>query len=394
MMQSELFEEKTNINEVMKCFQSMDITALISILNDDGTYHGLSKVEFLRKLEIVFRFFQLRGTKKLMYEKGICTSNHCSQLHSKGDIGFMFFAKKSLFKFSMVFKLNGFEVMDISTCKSCMLLENNIEEESNYQTLYFPVDDVDELLFIDRNYEKLEGVFYESNQHAVKIEDDNELQSSLDWLNTYVHLRKAIADEMKPQFKFETIYLRNVSSIYRKIKAINKRKSLPIKLGLPSNKDIEQGNPNAHFHRNNLIEKATIKIPRINNEVEVIISLLINKDFEKLAEALHANRYNDFSKHDFIDKLKTAFEKFHKNSKLSNHLGYCTSCLKGFEGFSIIDIKGNHINLAFEVKDNKVVDISDCSGLTLKEKNILRKERIRLDAINFDFLFKPKNQLP
>lgn len=86
--------------------------------------------------------------------------------------------------------------------------------------------------------------------------------------------------------------------------------------------------------------------------------------------------YIDVSKELFLAKLSSKFEKFKTQgitqfTKVSK--GTCQKCHKGCSGFTFSTKNNDYLDLIIEEKDNKIIDITQCSAFENKEE--IRKEK-------------------
>lgn len=102
---------------------------------------------------------------------------------------------------------------------------------------------------------------------------------------------------------------------------------------------------------------------------EAILHFFSKMDLEMLETFLDMATYQDLPKDTFIRKLAIAFGKFHNagDVELVRHTGVCKgSCEnKGSKGYAFIGNQSDmQMNIVILVKDDRVVDLFDCFGLS------------------------------
>lgn len=84
--------------------------------------------------------------------------------------------------------------------------------------------------------------------------------------------------------------------------------------------------------------------------------------------------YQDFSKVEFINRLKTVFKKFkkHGDTYLIPILGKCNGCYKNHSGFILAGNKSsNFITLIIYEQDGVIKDVKECANF--KQETVLCK---------------------
>lgn len=90
--------------------EKMDIEMIDAFLDDDKTYHNLSKSLFLSKLQIGFEKFKSFGDTQLISDKGNCES--CD----KTKTGFVFIGNNSKNYMSLLFTTADDRIIDLYEC--------------------------------------------------------------------------------------------------------------------------------------------------------------------------------------------------------------------------------------------------------------------------------------
>lgn len=112
-----------------------------------------------------------------------------------------------------------------------------------------------------------------------------------------------------------------------------------------------------------------------------VIAAISFMDINVLDFLLEEPTYMDLKKKDFLTKLQTAFNHFKKegDKRLHPHKGKCQLCQVGKIGFSFIGEESkDYIELVFDVKDNKLVDIYECNSFE-PAYTLDRRNRFKLD---------------
>ncbi len=97
--------------------------------------------------------------------------------------------------------------------------------------------------------------------------------------------------------------------------------------------------------------------------------------------------YQNFEKPVFISKLQNAFDILKSNGDTELFIihGSCNSCNKCDTGLSFVgNNSGNYIDLIIQIKDDKIVDLFECTSFLNTDNNLKKNKRIDIDKFNFD----------
>jgi hypothetical protein len=146
------------------------------------------------------------------------------------------------------------------------------------------------------------------------------------------------------------------------------------------------------YFTNNKKYIITAKEPRqLKTQSDAILYFLQNLDIDMVNSILEDNRtYQDFPKKKFIDQLNDAMDEFLKSGDtfLNKHSGFCNSEVCNFNctGFSFIGNKSsNYIDLIFEIKDDIVNDIYECTKFKCDENNLKKNIKVEIDKSDMPF---------
>ena len=100
---------------------------------------------------------------------------------------------------------------------------------------------------------------------------------------------------------------------------------------------------------------------------QAIVDFFSKMDIEMLDTFLDKEQYQDMPKRKFLTLLSNAFEIMKKSgdTQLETYSGACNGCAenKGCTGFSFVGNKtGNYLNMVVKSKNDRVVDIFECSS--------------------------------
>ena len=136
----------------------------------------------------------------------------------------------------------------------------------------------------------------------------------------------------------------------------------------------------------------TAEEPRqLKSQADSILYFLQKLDIDMVNSILEDNRtYQDFPKKKFINKLDGAMDEFLKSGDtfLNKHSGFCNSEVCNFNctGFSFIGNKSsNYIDLIFEIKDDVVNDIYECTKFKCQEVGTRRNIKIKINKTDMPF---------
>ncbi|HOU47080.1 MAG TPA: hypothetical protein PLL99_04705 [Chitinophagales bacterium] len=104
---------RTQVEAIIHYIEKMDIEMIELILEDDKTYEGLHKEEYIEKLKAYFERYKLKGETKLVAIPGFCDSKGCDNA-CRG--GYSFVGRKSIYSIDLVFEVSNGEVLDICRC--------------------------------------------------------------------------------------------------------------------------------------------------------------------------------------------------------------------------------------------------------------------------------------
>jgi hypothetical protein len=136
----------------------------------------------------------------------------------------------------------------------------------------------------------------------------------------------------------------------------------------------------------------TAEEPRqLKTQADAILYFLQNLDIDMVNSILEDNRtYQDFPKKKFINKLDDAMDDFLNSGDtfLHKHSGFCNSeeCNFMCRGYSFIgNNSSNYIDLIFEIKDNVIQDIYECTKFKCDEDDLKKNIKIEIDKSDLPF---------
>ena len=119
---------------------------------------------------------------------------------------------------------------------------------------------------------------------------------------------------------------------------------------------------------------------------EVLVAAITRIDFEMFREFIvYIEKYKDLDKHYLIKDLERVFDKFRKfgDTELKSNLGLCGKCHKDCYGHLFFGNNSkNYINILFEIKENKIVELTECSEFKLLSEVYDLNKRVYLHAYN------------
>lgn len=122
---------------------------------------------------------------------------------------------------------------------------------------------------------------------------------------------------------------------------------------------------------------------KISNQAQAIQHFIEKMDIEMVDAFLDNDKtYQDLEKYLFISKLHKAFETFagHGDTHLFAVEGNCNTCNKTRTGYTFIgNSSNNYMSIIFNIADNKINDLYECSNFNNKQTNLNLKERIYID---------------
>lgn len=126
----------------------------------------------------------------------------------------------------------------------------------------------------------------------------------------------------------------------------------------------------------------------LENQTDAFIHFFKQMDIEMIDVLLDKDiTYQNFEKPVFISKLQSAFDKFKDkgDTELFTIHGSCNSCNKCDTGLSFVgNNSGNYIDLIMQIKDNKIVDLFECTDFLNTDSSFKKKERIDIDKFEFN----------
>lgn len=124
---------------------------------------------------------------------------------------------------------------------------------------------------------------------------------------------------------------------------------------------------------------------KISNQAQAIQHFFTKMDIEMVDEFLDNDKtYQNFEKQLFISKLQEAFAKFveHGDTHLFAVEGSCNSCDKTKTGYIFIgNNSNNYMSIIFDIANNKINDLYECSSFKNKQSNLNLKARIYIDSV-------------
>lgn len=118
---------KTKLELIIENFESMNLSMLDVLLDDDKTYQDARKEVFLEKIEKIFSKLKSNGDTRLDSYKGFCNSDECS---NKGCKGYAFVGNKSKSHIDLIFDETANDVNDIYDCVGFETIDKSIEKKN------------------------------------------------------------------------------------------------------------------------------------------------------------------------------------------------------------------------------------------------------------------------
>jgi hypothetical protein len=131
----------------------------------------------------------------------------------------------------------------------------------------------------------------------------------------------------------------------------------------------------------------------IHTHLGCILYHLQRMDEEMVSDLLNdAFTYQEMKKEEFIHKLSLAFHQFKEkgNTYLDRSEGFCNAQICNYKKSGFLfkgDTTEHYMALIFEVKDEQVVDIYECSNFKCKEVVLKKQFQIYVDEKEEDLPF-------
>ena len=110
------------IHKTVAAFSEMNIEQLVELLDEEIEYEDLGKWRFLSLIKKQFEEFKKQGNAYLLQDPSQCMG--CSF----GTFGFVFKGNRSKRKWSLVFKVEDGQLVDIYECN--MMLGHHVEDKT------------------------------------------------------------------------------------------------------------------------------------------------------------------------------------------------------------------------------------------------------------------------
>lgn len=120
----------------------------------------------------------------------------------------------------------------------------------------------------------------------------------------------------------------------------------------------------------------------LNTHAKAIRHFFETMDIEMIDAFLSDDyTYQDVKKQVFLNNLDTIFDKFKLggDTKLIGFEGACNSCIRGKFGYTFVgNISLNYISIIFDIKDDKIIDLYDCSSFKIGIANLQLNQKFSI----------------
>jgi hypothetical protein len=127
-------------------------------------------------------------------------------------------------------------------------------------------------------------------------------------------------------------------------------------------------------------------VPELNSQVKAIKYFFERMDIEMIDAFLSDElTYQDVDKKTFIFELSTVFDRFIDSGDLYliAFEGACNSCIKGKFGYTFVGNKSsNYISIIFDIKDDKIVDLYDCTKFKIRIGDLELNQKFSIDLFS------------
>jgi hypothetical protein len=135
--------------------------------------------------------------------------------------------------------------------------------------------------------------------------------------------------------------------------------------------------------RIDLNEKGSISL---QTQTDAVLYFFQRLDIAMLKSVLDdEHTYQDYEKRVFLKKLDNAFDDLLKsgNTFLNRYEGFCNSeeCNFKCKGYSFVgNVTNDYMDFIFDIRDNRVFDMYECSHFKCNSELILKNKNIALDS--------------
>lgn len=124
----------------------------------------------------------------------------------------------------------------------------------------------------------------------------------------------------------------------------------------------------------------------LQTQADAVLYFFQRMDISMLKMVLDdAHKYQDFEKKVFLKKLDYAFDDLLQagNTYLNRYEGFCNSeeCNFKCKGYSFVgNVTKDYMDFIFDIRDQRVYDLYECSQFVCTSDSILKNENISLDS--------------
>lgn len=124
----------------------------------------------------------------------------------------------------------------------------------------------------------------------------------------------------------------------------------------------------------------------LQTQADAVLYFFQRMDISMLKMVLDdAHTYQDFEKKVFLKKLDYAFDDLLQagNTYLNRYEGFCNSeeCNFKCKGYSFVgNVTNDYMDFIFDIRDQRVFDLYECSQFVCTSDSILKNENIFLDS--------------
>jgi hypothetical protein len=124
----------------------------------------------------------------------------------------------------------------------------------------------------------------------------------------------------------------------------------------------------------------------LQTQADAVLYFFQRMDISMLKMVLDdAHKYQDFEKKVFLKKLDYAFDDLLQagNTYLNRYEGFCNSEEFNFKckGYSFVgNVTNDYMDFIFDIRDQRVFDLYECSQFVCTSDSILKNENISLDS--------------
>ena len=126
----------------------------------------------------------------------------------------------------------------------------------------------------------------------------------------------------------------------------------------------------------------------IENQPDALVHFIKLMDIEMIELILEDDiSYQNYPKAIFISKLQAAFDALKEvgDTELFAVHGSCNGCNKCDTGVSFIgNVSGNYIDLIIQTKNDKIIDLFECTDFLNTDSHLNKMVRIEIDRLDLN----------